>query len=98
MRGGHSNNPYLSSWARYYEFILKMPPLYQIRTSEEATLDGLLDRALRPTDRVLEIGPGTGRQTVKLASRVAQSLSARGELPGEVRERGVETVVPITAG
>ncbi len=70
-RPARSNNPYLSSWARYYEFILKVPPLHQIRTSEERTLQRLLEASLRPTDRVLEIGPGTGRQTVKLSARVA---------------------------
>jgi SAM-dependent methyltransferase len=68
---GKSNNPYLSNWAKHYEFILKVPPLHQIRTSEERSLQRLLDASLRPTDRVLEIGPGTGRQTVKLAARVA---------------------------
>lgn len=98
----HTNNPYLSSWARYYEFILKMPPLYQIRTSEEAILDRLLDEALRPTDHVLEIGPGTGRQTVKLASRVAkvtaveQSLEMVEQLEQRLDCEGVDNCEVIT--
>jgi ubiquinone/menaquinone biosynthesis C-methylase UbiE len=66
-----SNNPYLSRWARYYEFILTVPPLHQIRQSEERTLQRLLDATVEPTDTVLEIGPGTGRATVELASRAA---------------------------
>ncbi len=66
-----SNNPYEGSWARYYDFILSVPPIGQIRRTEERTLDQLMARALRPTDRLLEIGPGTGRSTVQFARLVA---------------------------
>lgn len=70
-RGERSNNPYLTRWARYYELLLSVPPLEQIRRSEEQTLERLLDSTLKPTDRVLEIGPGTGRSTLRLASRAS---------------------------
>ena len=65
------NNPYVSTWARKYELILSVPPIAQIRASEERTLRSLLDLTLRPTDTLLEIGPGTGRATVEFATRVA---------------------------
>lgn len=65
-----SNNPYEGNWARYYDFILSVPPIGQIRASEERTLERLMTAALRPTDRLLEIGPGTGRTTVQFAGRV----------------------------
>ena len=66
-----SNNPYEGNWAKYYDFILSVPPIGQIRKSEERTLDLLMAAAFRPTDRLLEIGPGTGRTTVQFADRVA---------------------------
>lgn len=66
-----SNNPYEGSWAKYYDFILCVPPIGQIRRSEERTMDRLMEAAFRPTDRLLEIGPGTGRTTVQFADRVA---------------------------
>lgn len=66
-----SNNPYEGRWARYYDLLLSLPPIGQIRRSEERTLDRLMAAALRPTDRLLEIGPGTGRSTVRFARRVA---------------------------
>jgi len=97
-----SNNPYLSNWARHYEFILKVPPLQQIRTSEEKTLQRLLDASLQPTDRVLEIGPGTGRQTVKLAARVAhvtaveQSEEMVEQLHHRLEHEGVRNCEVIT--
>jgi ubiquinone/menaquinone biosynthesis C-methylase UbiE len=66
-----SNNPYEGSWARYYDLLLAAPVIGQIRSSEERTLARLMAAALRPTDRLLEIGPGTGRTTVLFADRVA---------------------------
>jgi SAM-dependent methyltransferase len=66
-----SNNPYEGNWARYYDFILSVPPIGQIRASEERTLERLMASAFRPGDRLLEIGPGTGRTTVQFAGRVA---------------------------
>jgi SAM-dependent methyltransferase len=42
-----------------------------IRRSEERVLEHLMAAALRPTDHVLEIGPGTGRSTAYLSRRVA---------------------------
>ena len=65
------NNPYVSRWARKYELVLSVPPIAQIRRSEEQALQRLLEATLRPTDTLLEIGPGTGRATVHLAARVA---------------------------
>ena len=72
VEAGGGNNPYVSRWARKYELILRVPPIAQIRASEERTLRNLLDLTLRPTDTLLEIGPGTGRATVEFARRVAQ--------------------------
>ena len=66
-----SNNPYEGNWARYYDFILSVPPIGQLRASEERTLEQLMATAFRPDDRLLEIGPGTGRTTVQFAGRVA---------------------------
>ena len=67
----YANNPFASTWARHYDLLLSLPPIGLIRRSEERTLKALLERALRPTDAVLEVGPGTGRYTVELARRVA---------------------------
>jgi cyclopropane fatty-acyl-phospholipid synthase-like methyltransferase len=65
------NNPYTTRWARYYDRILKVPPMRQIRRSEESTLEALFALSFRPGDSVLEVGPGTGRYTVEFARRVA---------------------------
>ncbi|HEY3398257.1 MAG TPA: class I SAM-dependent methyltransferase [Armatimonadota bacterium] len=70
--GDARNNPYLSRWARYYDFLLSVPPVGQIRQSEERTLARLVEASLRPGDHLLEIGPGTGRTTVEFAERVAR--------------------------
>jgi len=70
-RGLRSKNPYEGRWARYYDVLLSTPVIEQIRRSEERTLQRLMAAALRPTDRLLEIGPGTGRTTVLFAERVA---------------------------
>lgn len=66
-----SNNPYTTAWARHYDRLLSMPPVGKIRRSEERTLAAIFAATLKPTDRVLEIGPGTGRYTVDFARRVA---------------------------
>ena len=66
-----SNNPYTTPWARHYDRLLSMPPVGKIRRSEEHTLAGIFATTLKPTDHVLEIGPGTGRYTVDFARRVA---------------------------
>jgi len=66
------NNPYTTRWARYYDRLLLLPPWSQIRRSEERTLAGFIEAALRPGDSVLEVGPGTGRYTVEFARRVAE--------------------------
>jgi cyclopropane fatty-acyl-phospholipid synthase-like methyltransferase len=65
------NNPYCSTWAQKYERVLSVPPIKQIRASEERTLRRLIDATLRPSDTLLEIGPGTGRATVEFAARVS---------------------------
>lgn len=69
---GHErvNNPYTTRWARYYDRLLCVPPWSQIRRSEESTLEALFAASLRPGDRLLEVGPGTGRYTVDFARRV----------------------------
>jgi SAM-dependent methyltransferase len=65
------NNPYTTSWARQYDRLLRIPPWYQIRRSEENTLEAFFAASFRPDDKVLEVGPGTGRYTVDFARRVA---------------------------
>lgn len=65
------NNPYTGRWARTYDLLLSLPPVGQIRRSEERVLHELMARTLRPDDRVLEVGPGTGHYTVALARRCA---------------------------
>ena len=78
-----SNNPYDSGWSRYYERVLALPLIRQIRGSEERVLEELTALALRPEDRVLEIGPGTGRATVRLA-RCAARLTVVEQAPAMV--------------
>jgi SAM-dependent methyltransferase len=100
---GRSNNPYLSRWAERYERVLSLPPIAQIRASEERTLRGLFDATLRPGDRVLEIGPGTGRGTVELAARVAhvtcveQSPVMVAQLERRLRRECIENCRVLTA-
>jgi len=65
------NNPFMSRWAHWYDYLISLPPIRQIRQTEERTLRELYETTLRPTDTLLEIGPGTGRSTVQLAARVA---------------------------
>ncbi len=67
---GLANNPYMGRWASCYDALLSIPPIGQIRRSEERTLARLMASTLRPADCLLEIGPGTGRYTVQLASHV----------------------------
>jgi protein-L-isoaspartate O-methyltransferase len=65
-----TNNPYTTRWARYYDRMLSVPPMGKIRRSEELTLARMFEATLRPTDTLLEIGPGTGRYTVHFAREV----------------------------
>lgn len=73
-RQERANNPYTTRWARYYDRILRVPPLSQIRRSEENALEALFAASFRPADSVLEVGPGTGRYTVDFARRVADVM------------------------
>jgi SAM-dependent methyltransferase len=66
------NNPFQSRRARGYDLWLSLPPVGLIRRTEERALAELVAGTLRPTDTLLEIGPGTGRYTVEFAPRVAQ--------------------------
>jgi SAM-dependent methyltransferase len=97
------NNPYCSPWARRYERVLSLPPIAQIRASEERTLRRLVEATLRPTDRLLEIGPGTGRATVEFAARVAhvtaveQSAEMVAQLEARLQCERVENCRVLTA-
>lgn len=66
-----ANNPFASRCARYYDLWLSLPPVGQIRRSEERTLAGLIQETLRPGDSLLEVGPGTGRYTAEFARQVS---------------------------
>ncbi|MCX7598267.1 MAG: class I SAM-dependent methyltransferase [Armatimonadetes bacterium] len=93
--GGRPNNPFMGWWARWYDYIVGLPPIRYIRRAEEDTLCRLYDRTLQPTDRVLEIGPGTGRSTLALCARVAhvvaveQSPQMMHALQARIAENGV---------
>lgn len=72
--------PLHSSWwrrlhAAVYEPLLRLPGIAQVRQSERQTLCDLFQQVLRPADRVLEIGSGTGFYTIELARRVRQVVA-----------------------
>lgn len=57
-------------------------------------VDGIVDKsALRPTDTVLEIGPGTGNMTVKLLDRAKKVIAVEVDprMVAEVQKRVAET-------
>jgi SAM-dependent methyltransferase len=68
---GTTHNPFAGRWAEEYDRRLSGPFIGRIRGTECRTILGLMDQTLKPEDRVLEIGPGTGYYTIHLARRAA---------------------------
>jgi|GEM_PF-1964229 len=56
--------------ARLYDWLLQLPGIAQVRRDERRVLLQVFDRELRPQDRVVEIGSGTGFYTFDLLRRV----------------------------
>lgn len=95
-RNGRANNPFMGCWARWYDYVVAVPPVKYIRRTEEETLRLLYDQTIRPTDTILEIGPGTGRSTAALCARasrvvaVEQSPAMFGALQARLAEAGID--------
>ncbi|MCL4558056.1 MAG: polysaccharide deacetylase family protein [Deltaproteobacteria bacterium] len=69
---GNGLNPataFYDGIASSYDDEQKMPLIAVSRRAEHASVMHKLDGLIRPTDRVLEIGPGTGMYTMALARR-----------------------------
>lgn len=75
----NANNPYHKT-AESYERKLKMPIVRSFRRAEETKLHQVFSEVIRPTDRVLEIGCGTGYYTRDLVKR-AQHVIALDDSP-----------------
>lgn len=71
FHAGHEGwSPRLYEWA-----FAKFPVDAAVRRRETAIIDELLEHVLAPSDRVLELGSGTGHHTLALARRVARIVA-----------------------
>jgi SAM-dependent methyltransferase len=61
--------------AGLYNLKIKLPLIASIRRSEEAAINRLIERYAKPGMRVLEVGPGTGYYTLKLAKLCREVVS-----------------------
>jgi len=72
-----SNNPFYKRRAAqtYNQLILAHPVIRILRRQEETRLKQLFGRYLRSTDRVIEVGAGTGYYTLAIAEKVNQVVA-----------------------
>ncbi|MGH9727468.1 MAG: class I SAM-dependent methyltransferase [Candidatus Acidiferrales bacterium] len=73
-----------SGFPRLYEHVLRLPVVRGIRRQEQRTLQQAFATTLEKSDRVLEVGAGTGFYTFDIARRV-QSVTALERSSGMAR-------------